>query len=234
MNFIKDIFDGKIDDSIHLQFQKFSKGEFINRAVIKVKKSGNKYTVSTTAEFANELVKKAAEKLGSNKTNVTGAIVSTSDLKEDLDFKEIKQFQGVKRYLIDKEMSGDEIISLLNKFPKSFFALSFSCDKDSTKLKIKPKAPKSGKSGKKGSKKPKPDFCKLITTDSEWGKSFVFENPDFKIAEINHKFIIDDIIKPEGEEDYSKIRELAKRKGRIMREAEIDEKKSVKEFGFEA
>jgi hypothetical protein len=234
MNFIKDIFDGKIDNSVHLQFQKFSKGEFGDRALIKAKRSGKKYTISTTAEFANELVRKAAEKLGSDKTRVTGAIVSTSDMKGELDFKEIKQFQGVKRYIIDREMSGDEIISMLDKFPKAFFALSFSCDKDSTNLKIKPKAPKSGKPGKKDSEKFKPDFCKLTTTDSEWGKSFVFENPDFKTAEITHKFLIDEIIKPEGEEDYARIRELAKRKGRVIRKAEIDDKKSVKEFDFEA
>ena len=234
MNFIKDIFDRKIDNSVHLQFQKFSKGEFGNRALINAKRSGKKYTISTTAEFANELVRKAAEKLVREKTRVTGAIVSTSDLKGYLDFEEIKQFQGVKRYLIDRDMSGDEIISILNKFPKAFFALSFSCDKDSTKLKIKPKAPKSGKPGKKGSKKPKPNFCRLTTTDSEWGKSFVFENPNFKTAEITHKFLIDEIIKPEGEEDYARIRELAKKKGRIIREAEIDDKKSVKEFNFEA
>lgn len=234
MNFIKDIFDKKIDSSIHLQFQKFSKGEFGNRALIKAKKSGEKYTISTTAEFANGFVRKAAEKLGSEKTIVTGAIVSTSDLKEDLDFKEIKQFQSVKRYLIDKEMSGDDIILLLDKFPKAFFALSFSCDKDSTNLKIKPKAPKSGKPGKKGSGKFKPNFCKLTTTDSEWGKSFVFENPNFKTAEITHQFLIDDIIKPEGEEDFARIRELAKRKGRIIRESLIDEKEDRKEFEFEA
>lgn len=234
MNFIKDIFDKKIDDSVHLQFQKFSRGEFGNRALIKARRSGEKYTISTTAEFANGLVRKAAEKLGSDKTKVMGAIVSTSDLKEDLEFKEIKQFQGVKRYLIDREMSGDEIISILDKFPRAFFALSFGCDKDSTNLKIKPKAPKSGKPGKKGSKKFNPNFCRLTTTDSEWGKSFVFENPNFKTAEITHKFLIEDIIKPEGEEDFARIRELAKRKGRIIRESIIDEKEDRKEINFEA
>src|SRR3989344_9016127 len=125
MNFIKKIVENKVDDSVHLQFMKFSKGEFRNRAVLKVKKSGNKYTISTSAEFANELVRDMAEKLGSQRTNVTGAIVSTSDLKGDIDFKEIKQFQGVKRYLIDKEMSGEEIVRLMEKHPKTFFALTF-------------------------------------------------------------------------------------------------------------
>lgn len=137
MNFIKKIFDKEIDEQVHLQFQKFSKGEFRNRALINARRTGKKYTISTTAEFANELVKWAAEKLGNEKTQITGAIISTSDLKEELDFINIKQFQGVKRYLIDKEMSGEEILSLLERFPKTFFALSFSFGE--IQLKIKPK-----------------------------------------------------------------------------------------------
>lgn len=229
MNFIKKIFNGEVDEAVHLQFQKFSKGEFGNRALINAKKSKEKYTIKTTAEFANELIKIMAEKLGSQKTLVTGAIVSTSDLKEELNPKEIKQFQGVKRYLIEKEMSGEEILGLLEKLPKAFFALTFSYG-DNT-LKITPKAPKSGKPGKKD-KKPKVNFCTLKTTDSEITRDFIFEKADFKKAEINHTFFIEEIIKPEGETNFSRIRELAKRKGRIVREAEIDGEiiKSKKDF----
>ena len=123
MNFIKKIFDKEVDDSVHLQFQKFSKGEFINRAIIKARKSKNKFTIVTSFEFANEMVRVVAEKLGEEKTNIKGAIVSTNDLTGKIDFKEKKQFQGVKRYLIDKEMSGKEIIELLDEFQKAFFAL---------------------------------------------------------------------------------------------------------------
>ncbi len=231
MNFIKKVFDKQGDKMAHLQFQKFSKGEFRNRALINARKTGKKYTISTTAEFANELVKWAAEKLGDEKTQITGAIVSTIDLKEEIDFTDIKQFQGVKRYLIDKEMSGKDILSLLERFPKTFFALSFEFG--DVKLKIKPKAPKSGKPGKK-KEKPKVNFCKIVTMDTELGKSFIFEAPDFKKAEINHTFFIEELIKPESETDYAKIRELSKRKGKIVREAEIDEVKSTKEFEFEA
>ena len=106
MNFIKKIFDDAIDESVHLQFMKFSKGEFKNKANVKVKRSGRKNSINTSAEFANELVRVMAEKLGERKTNVTGAIVSTSDLKNKIYYKEIKQFQGVKRYLIHKEENG--------------------------------------------------------------------------------------------------------------------------------
>jgi len=233
MNFIKKIVDKKIDELVHAQFQKFSRGIFKDRAVLKVKKSKGKYTINSSSEFANELVFIMAQKLGNKKTLVSGVVVSTSNLKEKIDFKEIKQFQGVKRYLIEKEMSGDELVKLILEFPKTFFGLSFQIDEENS-LKVKPKAPKSGKPGK-GDEEPKADFCKLITNDSELGKSFVFEKNDFKTAEIKHEFVIEEIILPQTEEkDFAKIREMAKRKGKIIRYANIDGLKSIKEYEFTA
>lgn len=233
MNFIKKIVDKNIDESVHLQFQKFSRGEFKDKAVMKVKKSKDKYTINTSPEFANEFVRMMAEKLADKKAMVEGAIVSTSDLKEKLDFVEIKQFQGVKRYLIKKEMTGNELLSLINEFPKTFFGLTFNVD-ENNKLKVKPKAPKSGKPGK-GDEQPKADFCKLITNDSAIGKSFVFEKEDFKLAEIKHNFHIDKIIMPETEEkDFAKIREMSKRQGRVQRISKIDGEENTQEFEFTA
>jgi len=231
MNFIKKIFDGETDESVHSQFRKFSKGEFIDRAFVEVKNSKGKYTIKTSAEFANELVRYVAKKLGENKTNVKGAIVSTSDLKNELEFENIKQFQGVKRYLINSEMSGTEILELLDKFPKTFFALSFSFG--DYVLKIKPKASKTPKRGKEG--EVKADFCSLKTTDSEIGKSFVFEVPNFSKVSIAHDYIITGMEVSEElkkTNDFSKIREDAKRVGKIVRKAIIDEKEmnSEKEF----
>jgi len=245
MNFIKKVFDGNPDEATHLQFQKFSKGEFLNRAIVEVKKTGKGYSIKTSAEFSNGLVKDMAEKLGAEKTKITGAIVSTSDLTGELEFKGKKQFQGVKRYLIDNEMSGEEILGLIEKFPKNFFALTFEIGEN--KLKIKPKAPKSGKPGKDG-KEVKADFCSLKTRDEEIVKNFVFETSNFKEARINHTFFIDEIIMPEskseictdsssekpnqGEKDYARIRELAKRRGKIFRRAIIDGVSSEKTAEF--
>jgi len=235
MNFIKKIVDKKIDNSVHLQFQKFSKGEFKERALIFAKKVKDKFTINTSAEFGNEFVKTLAEKLGKRKAQVTGSIISTSDLKGEMDFKKVSQFQGVKNYSIEQEMSGEEILRLLNKFPKNFFGLSFSFDKYT--LKVKPKAPKSGKPSSKGDKNTKPDFCKLITEDSEIAKSLIFEKPDFKEAEIKHDFLIESINAPanlKGSEDYAKIREESTRKGKIIRYSKIDGISMKKEYDFEA
>lgn len=235
MNFIKKIFDGKIDNSVHLQFQKFSKGEFKNRAIINAKKSKEGYVINTGYEFANELVKIVAQKLGNEKTKVTGAIVSTNDLKKEIEFKEIKQFQGVKRYLIENEMSGNQIIEIINKFPKAFIALTFNA-KDCV-LKIKPKAPKSGKPGSNKEEAPKADFCSLKTSDIEIAKSFVFEKLDFQKAEIKHIFIIEKIEVPENlknSDDFAKIREESLRVGKIIRIANIDGKEIKTEKSFKA
>lgn len=235
MNFIKKIVDGQIDDTVHLQFQKFSRGEFKHRAVISAKKMGKgKYSISTTPEFANGLVKDVAKKIGEKRVGVTGAIVSTADLTGELEFTGKKQFQGVKRYLISSEMSGKEIYDLTEKFPKAFFGLSFKTE--DIELKIKPKAPKSGKSGSKD-KGPKADFCRLKTTDQEFAKNFIFDGPDFKEALINHTIFVDSIVVPEElkkEKDFAVVRERSLRKGRILRQAEIDGVTSEKEIAFEA
>jgi hypothetical protein len=232
MNFIKKIFDGKIDESVHLQFQKYSRGEFNNKAAVKVIHSKENYSISTTYEFASDLIKIMAKKLGNGKTKVTGVVVSTNDLTGQLNFTGKKQFMGVKQYVIDSEMSGNEMIGIIEKFPNAFVGLSFKVGED--ELKIKPKAPKSAKPSTKTDEKPNPDFCKLKTQDSAIAKSFVFEVPDFKRADITHHFEIKEIIPPKDEKDFAKIRELAKRKGILMRDAMIDEKTYKKEVEFAA
>ncbi len=236
-NFIKKIFDGKIDELAHLQFQKFSRGEFRERAGISARNSKGKYTLSTGSEFANGLVREMAEKLGNEKTRVTGAVISTADLNGKIDFKTKKQFQGVKNYGIEKEMSGDEISTLLDEFPKTFFALSFKTS--DSELKIKPKAPMSGKpkTPKEGEERKKPDFCKLITTDKNLAESFVFEKPGFKSADIMHNYIIEEIVVPDElkkEKNFAIVREKSMRKGRIVRRSNIDGEMFKKEMGFQA
>ena len=234
MNFIKKVFDKKIDEDVHSQFQKFSRGEFRDRAIVKVKKAKDKYTIFTTAEFANEFVRLMAEKLGNNKTKVTGAIISTLDLGKEIDFNTRKQFMGVKQYGIEREISGKEILEMLEKFPKVFFALSFSVGDEV--LKIKAKAPKSAKPKNKD-EAPTPDFCKLVTNDEKIGKDFVWETNDFKLAEIYHDFFIDSIVIPDSikhEKDFAVVREKSLRKGKIVRRAIIDGKETKEEIQFEA
>lgn len=230
-NFIKKIFDKKeSDEFMHLQFQRFSKGIFKNRALIKAScTASNKYKIQTTFEFANEIVRFCAEDLGDEKTNIRGIVVSTRDLTGELEFKTKKQYMGVKQYGIDGYMSGKEIIELLNKYPAAFFAFSFKSK--NMEIKIKAKPPKS-KPSTKGDGDIKADFCTITTNNKEIARNFIFESDNFKKVEIIHTFIIEDIILPKTEEDIAKIRELAKRKGKIIRNSNIDgiQKESQIEF----
>ncbi|MEK6885487.1 MAG: hypothetical protein AABX17_00815 [Nanoarchaeota archaeon] len=237
-SFIKKIFTSKTenDEIVHVQFQKFSRGEFKDKAVIKYRHSKDKYSVSTTYEYSNEFARAMAEKLGANKTKVTGVIVSTRDLTGQLNFSGKKQFAGVKQYIMDTEMSGNDILTLLNKLPTAFFALSMIVD--GAELKTRPKAPISGKpSTKGGDAEIKADFCKLITTDKHMIDKFVFDseiNDSTKKAEIKHIFQITNITVPKGETDPLKMRENAKRSGKIVRIITIDGKRSQKEHDFVA
>jgi hypothetical protein len=200
------------------------------KALVEAKKMSKNISIVTSAEFANELVLGVAELMGDGeKTKVTGAIVSTRDLTNEIEFKEKKQFQGVKRYILDTEMSKEKILNLCKNFPKVFLALSFKIE--GTELKIKPKAPKSPKSKNK-EESPKADFCRLKTNSSELINNYLFDIENFKKVRISHDFIIEEIILPEGEENPLKMRELAKRKGKIIRKINLDDSEKIKEVNF--
>jgi hypothetical protein len=238
-SFIKKIFNGKIDSLVHLQFQKFSRGEFRDKARINASKSKDKYSISTTYEYAPDMVRSVAEKMpAGQKAKVSGAIISTRNLREIPELMkligntEVKQFMGVKQFKIDTEMSGKEIVEICNMLPNSFLGLSFSYG--DTELKIKAKAPKSSKPGSSAEKLPNPDFCKLKTTDILLVKSFLFDLDDFKKVEISHDFIITDIEIPKNENDPAKMREMAIRKGKIIRKINADGRIMKSEKAFEA
>jgi hypothetical protein len=237
-NFMKKIFEKQeVDDLVHTQFTKFSKGEFPDRAMIRAKNSKGKYTIATTAEYSKEIIITLAEKLGNSKTIVNGAIISALDL-EGFEYDEKKMAMGARKYMIyDREMTGEEIKALCLNINKAFFGLSFSIE--NTELKIAAKSPKSAKgssSSKNPDKKAKIDFIKIKTTDRELVDNLIFENEfkDFKKIEIKHEIQVREIIMPENEQDFAKIRELAKRKGKIIRKVDIDGKEVVKEQDFEA
>ena len=56
----------------------------------------------------------------------------------------------------------------------------------------------------------------LKTPEKNIVDSFVFEESDFKQAQVNHTFYIDEIIMPEGETDYAKIKSEINNFGQIL------------------
>jgi len=229
--FIHKLCSGESDEFTHLQFEKYSRGLFTNKAIIQGKMSNWKYSFSSTSEYASEFVRACADELGSEKTKVEGVIISTKELPPNIKHSGISQFMGVKKYSISGEFTGDEIKSICDSVPRAFVALSFSTGKSD--LKVKPKAPKSTKPGTKD-EDVKVDFCKLKTTNPEFAKKLFFDVESFKSAEARHDFEIKDIEIPKDETDPVKMRERAIRKGVVIRKLKVDGVESKKEFSFSA
>ncbi len=234
--YINKIFDDEVDDLAHLHFVKYSRGEFKYKAMVAVKAQAKGiFKIGTTAEYGNELVRYLAEKVGEDNVEVSGALLTTQDLEGEFDYNEKKNALGVRKYFLNREMTGNKILELLDKFPKCFFGLSMKVG--NTDLKIKPKSPKSPKPGNKADSEIKIDFCKLKTDDTELVNGLVFDVDNFKEVRISHTLMIDEIVvseelKAEANGDYAKIKDMAKRKGKIIRELTVDgvEKKVEKEF----
>lgn len=232
---IRKIFSGISDEAVHNEFIKFGRGEFNNKYVIEAKKQKNNYSIKTSAEFANFLVKKGMEKAmneGATDVNAIGVIISTFDLTKDIKFQieNVKKYLGVNKLIINAAVKPMDLIELMDKYPRVFYALSFSFD--DYELKVKPKPPKSPKPNALGEKKSEANFCSLKTSNQEIISELFFDLPQFSYASITHKIIINDIIMPKDEKDPVKIRELAKRKGVLIREIIADGKKTTAEKDF--
>ena len=232
MNFIKNIFENKIDEEVHRQFKRFSKGNFENRAIVEIN-VGKDLKIKTSFEYTNEFAKFLASTIN-NKAHVNGGIITTQDLKNlGLEFSNIKQFAGVKTYGLDCEIPKETLLKLIDNFPDAVFCLSFSTNYGSLKTKVK--SPKSAKPGKDG-EEAKVNYCTFITSDKNFKNDFAFDiKEDFKKFRASHDFIITDLVVPnEYKNDLDKARVYAKRKGKIVRKLEIDGKQVVKEKEFEA
>lgn len=225
---INKIFNNNIDDGAHYDFVKFGKGVFNDKFLVDAKKQkGEVYSIKTSYEFANFLVRLCAQEgLRTDvPVEVSGVVVSTRNLKDDLPFEidKIKQFAGVKQAIIKSQIKPSMIISALDKLPKAFFALSFNTP--TSQLKIKAKAPKSAKPSAKGEAKPSADFCSIKTTNKEIIHDLLFDIKDkeFSSVSIAHSFEINKINVPKGISDPVEMREKSVRQGTIKRRVILGE-----------
>jgi hypothetical protein len=231
MNFMKDVYEGKQNQLVHNQFRRFSKGNFDNRALMQINKVSKKLKLRTSFEFVEGFIRFLSEKLGDEKTKVTGGIISAIDFGDELGFEpeKIKNFQGIKTILVSGEMSGNKILTLMEKYPNSVWLLSMKID--GYELKSKVKTPKSGKAGKKD-EAPKADFCTFSADGHDLIPEFLFDiDEEFKKVMIIHEFVIDKIEVPEEyKDDFAKAREYALKVGKVIRKIDLDGKAIVKEF----
>ena len=225
MNFIKKIFEGKGDGSVHQQFVRFGRGLFERRAVIVVKKTG-KIKINTSFELTNDMVLFVFENVA--KARVSGVIFARGEIPSL--GKGISK-KSLVEYNVDREMASSEIEEIAKK---SYFML-LDCSANGISLTTKKKLPKpSAKSGKMNDK-----FC-VLEADLKYlpkvTEEFLFDLKEkgAKKIEISHDYQINEIILPKGEKDPEKIRILAKRKGEIIRKTVADGQETVSKIAFAA
>lgn len=217
--FIKKVWQDKGEEA-HSYFIRFSKGNFGNRAILSLGKA-LKIKLSGSFEWANDFVKTTAEL---SNVNFSGIILSKGELSELQEFPKKKK-AGIIEYNIS-EINSEKIRQIQNKV----YCMLLDGTAEDIVLKMKKKLPKPGKSG---DNKADDKFCQLETDLKFWQPiKEAFMLPDCKKCKISHTFVIDEVILPEGEKDFTKIRELAKRKGKIIRKMEIDRQEKKEEKGF--
>lgn len=221
--FIKKIFEGKVDETVHKQFVRFGKGTYSMRAVMNVLRQTDQIKISSSFELANDFVDFISNL--TLKFSVNGIILSKEKI-EGLDFRKKANILVCD---INREMENIE----LKRLATSSYATLLDCNAPGIFLKIKKTLPKPGKSGET---KVNDKFCVLELNKKFWPQAhdaFFFDLPlEFKKARIEHTYIITDIILPKSEKDFEKIRIIAKRKGRLIRKIIVDGKESVKEKSF--
>lgn len=219
MNFIKKIFLGEDDDSVHRQFTRFGKGAYGGRAALSLWRT-KKLKIKSGFEFVNDFVLFVA---GLGNVKFSGSIRS----KDEIEFLSGKKKSGKWVYEVS-DFSSDRIKEIADKV--YYFLLNG--EGEGIKLKIKGKLPKPGKSEKKIDDK----FCQMELDEKYYNavkEDFFWDLPEGKKISVNHTFLIDEIVMPKTDEkDFARIREMAKRKGKIIRNSVVDGKeiKSEKEF----
>ncbi len=235
MNFIRKITEGKSDEWVKRQFTRYGMGIYEQKAVLQISKGKKGASISTSFEFAPDFAYALADSV-KIKTHVTGGIITTQKLNEadaGFPFAGMKQFAGVKTFLIDTDLTKAQIQGVFGKYPSALILLSFKTD--AGELKTKVKNPKSAKPGNKESEElPKADFCRFKTTDMKIVEDMAFDVPkDFTKVFIFHTFDIQDLdIPKEYEKDFALARLHAIRKGKLIREIHLGEKKIVKEYSL--
>ena len=244
MNFVYKLSKGEVDDSVHRQFIRFGKGDYGGRFQLSLWKT-KKVKVKTSFEFANDLVKLCAS-FGKCTVLPKAVVLSKEDISSLMSENNIegtseskKSGLFYKNNIDEQELSQEQLTKLEDA---SYFTL-MDLEGEGFKLKIKKKLPKPGKSEAKIDNK----FCQLETEDKFYQKikdDLFWDAPEAKKMSISHNVVVESIVMPaptgvpsasaEGKKDYEKIRELAKRKGKIIRKITIDDVEKETSFDFAA
>jgi hypothetical protein len=219
--FIKKIFQGKIDNSVHDQYVRFSRGIFEQKAALNASRNG-KIKMSSSYELNIDLVLFMA--FLAKKMHVSGVLMSKVELKE---FSGQKK-KGLWIYDVDQDMTYEQI----ERISANAFAMLFDCEGSGISLKTKKTLPRPSP---KSTGAVKDKFCVAQLDIKFWPlvkEEFLFDLPDGKKYGMLHKYDITEIIFPNNEKDSEKLRLLAKRKGKVTRKSIVDGKEIIQEKGF--
>ena len=193
MTFIKKIFNKTIDEDVHKQFTRFSKGEFPNRAVMKITVSKNNFKLYMSYDLIKDITKIIAHNI--DKAEVAGKLI-----------------KGKKKTEIASPVSQEELKRMCED--NDFVLLDITTPNFT--LKCKKSLPKPGK-------ELNPKFASAILPIEFLKECAFDINEKFKQALIAHTFLITDIIIPEEyKNNPEQARIHAKRKGTITRIIDVD------------
>ena len=223
MNFVKDLCSGKKDEYIHKQFIRYGKGEY-ERLFFTIKK-GKILLIKSSYDFTNDFVRIIADNLN-EKVEITGKIVGTSDFEKDWEFSAYTKRMGV----YSGEFSGTFDQQKLKKLFEVFKIRHMLVNIKGANFRLS-----CGKSVPKPGGKIKDNFCSAALP-LNLIEEFCFDcDKEFNVLKIKTKLIIDEVVVPkEYLNDFSKARQFGVRKGKLIREIDIDGKQVVKEYKLEA
>lgn len=214
-SFLKQLLAGKQGTESKRYFLRFGKGIYKKRFPISYAK-GNNIKIRGGFEWANDFVEFVKE----NKDVLfSGNILNKT------------QVPGRKGRKKGSSFIYEIVNSKIEEFNDPYFYL-LNCDDSDFVLRIKKSLPKPGKNEDKIDDK----FCALEIHEKYWHKfkeAFFWDVPECKKAVIDHELHINDVEIPKDIKDSNKIRELAVRKGKIVRKINCDGKEESKEYKLE-
>lgn len=221
MHYIKQVMSGEVEDWVHDRFVRYGRGEFEGPSLTVSKKVGG-VKVSCSWDYVTAFAGILAET--SRDVKIKGSVFAKRDISDVItDFFTVskeKKKKGVYSADVTGELDADAFKGLMVMIPDATLLVDATSGKNN--VKSKKKLPKPG--GKQNEKFASANFEDgLIDALRD---EFLFDvKGKFTEVSVSHRYIIEDIIPPEGVTDSSRIRLEATRKGKLERTVIVDGRK---------
>ncbi len=226
-NFIKKIVDDNIDNHVHMKFVRFGMGKFEKEQFI-VKVTGKNVQIQSGYEYSEVFLRILAENSKDN-FDGKGRIVSSKDMQQELSEHNVEVIKKRgNKYDVEFSLSADSFKKFVYAFKDSYLLLNVVSGNNTTKM-------------KQSLPKPNTPVEKFITVKFDKSllpliqEEFLFDVEGFKkVAKIKHTYVIESILVDDAllEKDPLKARMEARRKGKVIREIDVDGATETKEYNF--